>query len=265
MMQEARQKLSKANALADDTARETDAHKREERKATLENYHAEIKQLTAAAQIEEKRSWTPYACGVSWLARVLPAGLWADAHVSETDRWCHAGRQVFLACVLMSALVCILLLMYPPPHMTCRSPSFPCSRCCSPPASQRLQKHGGCFGEGHQTGIVGGQIWNSRQALKSPHIVGLFCPYTRSLLTLVGTLGIRHCRTGKQVLEQKVVFDLYYLQSAHSLAAETVAASKPAWARNFFKTNGFPPETTRCDDVLGTDVQGMTYMGPIYI
>ena len=96
-MQEARQKLSKANALADDTARETDAHKREERKATLENYHAEIKQLTAAAQIEEKRSWTPYACGVSWLARVLPAGLWADAHVSETDRWCHAGRQVFLA------------------------------------------------------------------------------------------------------------------------------------------------------------------------
>jgi hypothetical protein len=33
---------------------------------------------------------------------------------------------------------------------------------------------------GHMSGTLG-----SRQALKSPHIVGLFCPYSRSLLTLV--------------------------------------------------------------------------------
>jgi hypothetical protein len=209
MMQEARQKLANAHALADDTARESDALKREEGKATLEKYRAEIKQLTAAAQIEEKRSWTPFACGVSWLASVLPPGLWADAQVSETDRWCHAGRQVFLA-----------------------------------PAAAALPHMNAC------KNMVGVLV----KAIK-PGLWGV----------KFGMLGIRHCRTGKQEMEEKVVFDLYYLQSAHSLAAETVAASKPAWARNFFKTNVFPPETTRCDDVLGTDVQGMTYMGPIYI
>ena len=33
-----------------------------------------------------------------------------------------------------------------------------------------------------------------RQALKSPHIVGLFCPYSRSLLTLVWSAQARHSR-----------------------------------------------------------------------
>jgi len=199
-MQEARQKLANAHALADDTARESDALKREEGKATLEKYRAEIKQLTAAAQIEEKRSWTPFACGVSWLASVLSAGLWADAHVSETDRWCHAGRQVFLA-----------------------------------PAAAALPHMNAC------KNMVGVLVKAIRPGLWSVKF---------------GMLGIRQCRTGKQEMEEKVVFDLYYLQSAHSLAAETVAASKPVWARNFIKTNGFPHETTRCDDVVGPHVQG---------
>ena len=55
--------------------------------------------LRTVAQLEQERSWTPVASGLSWLSRLVTTlGVhWPDSEVRAGDRWCHAGRQVVLS------------------------------------------------------------------------------------------------------------------------------------------------------------------------
>ena len=55
--------------------------------------------LRTVAQLEQERSWTPVASGLSWLSRLVTTlGVhWPDSEVRAGDRWCHPGRQVVLS------------------------------------------------------------------------------------------------------------------------------------------------------------------------
>jgi hypothetical protein len=71
------------------------------------------------------------------------------------------------------------------------------------------------------------------------------------------SLGTRYCRVGAQNVSQKHAeadriahFDLYYVQSPHSLAAETIANAKPACAREFLGMKSSFPDSMKVDAVL---------------
>ena len=297
-MQTARRMLAKASDLADEVSRKSHNVDRKEGKTALQECRAEMKRLSDLANIEEARSWTPFTNGVSWLASVLPAGVWADAHVSETDRWCHAGRQVVLTPAAAGESEReregVGDVAFPPraahdvAHMLathrCRQMRTLAQTCTPPP----LKRKEGRLDTPHPT-------QRERDTLHPTDKLSVACTLTgahtlthayraRALTALThlsacknmvgllvkaikpgvwgvkfGSLGIRHCRTGKQDLEEKIAFDLYYLQSAHSLAAESVAAAKPAWARGFTQAHGFPAESTHFDDVLCKDAHGHNF------
>ena len=225
-LEKARHLLAKVGDLKNDAAKEQDANAREQAKAAAQACQRDAMRLMDVANEEERCSWTPITCGLSWLQPLVhDMGVqWADGYVRETDRWCSAGRRVFITPAAAAA-----------PHLA------------------------------HCKNMVG-------------LLVNKVLPGVWSVK--FGSLGIRHCCVGTQEKTGKEVYDIFYLESAvryarmpnepfkigkrdvyHSksdlltwaylsLAAETVAGSRPAFARGFLEKHGYPPEATQCRDVL---------------
>jgi len=111
-------------------------------------------------------------------------------HVCARTHACTRARVPRL-CACFSPFHILLTFLSPPsscPSYPLLPPPLPSSPPPPPPSLPPLLSHPS-LGSGHLVS----RVHFRRQALKSPHIVGLFCPYSRSLLTLAWSAPFDTC------------------------------------------------------------------------